>query len=72
MYTGFDMRDSTESEPPDPLETGTQLQSAYLVRCLGKGEKHYFILEDVATRKRRRFESSKALLMHLKEILPSE
>jgi hypothetical protein len=66
------MRDSEESEPPEPRETRTQLQKAYLIRCLGSGRRHYFILEDVATRKRQRFDSLKALLAHLKEILPSE
>jgi hypothetical protein len=50
----------------------TQLPPAYLICPLNDGRTQYFILEDVATRERQRFDSSMALLAHLKEILLTE
>jgi len=62
------MRDSTESERPEPIVSQVQLQSAYLIRFLSSEQRQRFILEDVSARKRRQFEDLQALLVHLQEV----
>lgn len=49
-------------------QTGQRLQSAFLVRYLTDGQTQQFILEDVATRQRRRFESLAALQAWLQDL----
>ncbi len=71
-YTVIVMSYPAEPEPSKTFETRTQLQSAYLIRCLNEGRNQYFILEDVETRERQRFDSSVALLAHLNEIFLTE
>jgi hypothetical protein len=63
------VRDQERPETSEPSVTRMQLRSAYLLRCISNGQKHCFILEKVETRKRRRFDSLQALLVHLQEIL---
>jgi hypothetical protein len=46
-----------------------QLFAAFLVRCYCQGERWYFLLENVATRERQRFESFAALCSYLQECL---
>ena len=44
------------------------LRRAILIRILKDGRGRYFILEDVATSERRRFDSVEALLVWLREV----
>ncbi|MFN2279942.1 MAG: hypothetical protein ACK2UR_20175 [Candidatus Promineifilaceae bacterium] len=44
---------------------------AVLIRCFDEGKGGYFILEDVATRKRQRFEGIEPLLAELEGLLRS-
>jgi len=46
-----------------------QLRSAYLIRTLSDNRTQRFILEEVATRKRRQFDDLQSLLVHLQDVL---
>jgi hypothetical protein len=56
-------------EPPEHIVAQNRLHLAILIRCFNGGEGGYFILEDVATRRRQRFESVEALLSGLEALL---
>ena len=60
--------ETAESLSKKTEQTGQRLQSAFLVRYLTDGQRQQFILEDVATRQRRRFDSLAALQAWLQEI----
>ena len=49
------MDETAGKEPPKHIVPQKLLKSSYLIRCLNDGRNQYFILEDVATRKRQRF-----------------
>lgn len=55
--------------PPKHIVAQNQLHMAFLIRCLKVCEGDAFILEDVATRERQRFESAEALLSRLERLL---
>jgi hypothetical protein len=58
-------------EPPEHIVAQNRLQMAVLIRCFDEGKGGYFILEDVATRKRQRFEGIEPLLAELEGQLRS-
>lgn len=59
------MNTKTDAVQPNAIgasePTQQRLQAAFLVRCLSDGRTQQFILEDVATRKRQRFDDLAAL-----------
>lgn len=58
-------------EHPAEQDTGQSdpLYAAFLVRCRHSGEQWYFLLENVSTRERRRFESLAALVRYMQAFL---
>jgi hypothetical protein len=68
-YPAGVMRNSAESEPIEPSASRMQLRSAYLIRTLSDNRTQRFILEEVATRKRRQFDDLQSLLVHLQDVL---
>jgi len=60
-----------DQEPPEHIVAQNRLQMAFLIRCFDEGADGYFILENVTTRKRQRFEGIEALLAQLEALLRS-
>jgi hypothetical protein len=69
MDDGAVMSDTGVPEPPEPIIAQMRLQSAFLLRCLSDGSEQQFILEEVASRKRERFDGLEAMLARLQELL---
>ncbi len=61
----WETADSSSKKTEQP---GQRLHSAFLVRYLTDGQTQQFILEDVATRQRRRFDSLAALQAWLQDL----
>ena len=62
------MNNRADKEPPGHIVAHNNLRLAILIRFLNDGRDQYFILEDVATRRRQRFESAEALLAQLERL----
>lgn len=68
-YAGIVTDEEAEQNPPEHIVAQNRLQRAFLIRCIHEGVGGYFILEDVISRKRTRFDSVEALLARLELLL---
>ena len=70
-YAGNVTDEKADQDPPKHIVAQNRLHLAFLIRCLSDGERGYFILEDVATRRQQRFDSAEALLARLAMLVNS-
>jgi len=63
------MDNEADEKPREHIVAQNSLRLAFLIRCYQEGSGGYFILEDVATRRGRRFDSAEALLARLEWLL---
>jgi hypothetical protein len=67
-YAGIVTDEKAERVPREHIVAQNRLQLAYLIRVIKDTSGVYFIVEDVATRRRQRFESIEALLARLETL----